>query len=357
MRASSLVTVTGAGLALLGTIAILWGFGSRSVPAEAPYGVSRVDSDPGIAIHWVLCDGVAARSVDLETYWGGSDLPTAVRVLWQVRSDSDADDGTRAERYVVGTTPPGFYETVPFRRELPGDLISISGPPGDETSMTGMSFRLSELRRDAILRGDYAFVKPEAFVAQGAASCRVHSSTPIRAAGVLALGLGGMLLAGRRHPRALLVAGVLLVGGIGASIVSGTGVRNAIAPRQPPSAFGPGVAMAPATRTVLLDVTSATTRSADGLYIARFLAPGPYSFAVSCDGSSIQIGEAAELVDGGTGSRQLIACATDQLVKGGIANRGDRGDVVELVVDPHGMRSWRVVVVGGSGEIGPFEEP
>jgi hypothetical protein len=356
MRSFSVVGVTGAVLALLGMIAIVWGFGSRSVPTEALYGVSRGDGDHDIAVHWVLCDGVTARSVDLESYWGGSDLPTAVRVLWQVRSDSDGGDGTRAERYVVGQTPPGFYETVPFRRELPADL-SISGPPGDESAMSGMSFRLSELRRDAILRGDYEFVTPEAFVAAGAAACRVHSSTPIRAAGVLALGLGGMLMAGRRHPRALFVAGLLLVCGIGAAIVSETVARNAIAPRQPRSEFGPGVATAPATRAVLLDMTSATARSADGLYIARFLASGPYSFSVSCDGSSIQVGEAAELVGGGTGSRQLIACATDELVKGGIAERGDRGDVVELVVDPHGMHSWRVVVVGGSGEIGPFEEP
>ena len=116
-------------LLLAGSALLVAGIAIGTRPANLTYGVSRVDGDPGIAIHWALCADEAARVVDLEGYWGGSQLPTAVPVFWQVRSDAESATGPRVETYVVGQTPPGFYETVSLRRQLPDDLIGISGPP------------------------------------------------------------------------------------------------------------------------------------------------------------------------------------------------------------------------------------
>jgi hypothetical protein len=44
-------------------------------------------------------------------------------------------------------------------------------------------------------------------------------------------------------------------------------------------------------------------------------------------------------------------------VKGAIADSGERGDLVEVVVNPNGITDWRVLVVAGSGQVGPFDEP
>jgi hypothetical protein len=110
-------------------------------------------------------------------------------------------------------------------------------------------------------------------------------------------------------------------------------------------------------RKVLADLSPQITRSDGGLFVARFVSPGDYAFAVSCDGASLQIGEASEIENGGTGGRQLVGCATGNLVKGAIADSGERGDLVEVVVNPNGITDWRVLVVAGSGQVGPFDEP
>lgn len=347
------------GLLLLagGSIALLPNVAGGSGAEELTYGVSAVDGDPGIAVHWVVCPGVPARVIDIEGYWGGSQLPTAVPVLWQIRSDAPAADVTRVETYVVGETPPGFYETVALRTRLPRDRIAISAPPGDASARAGMSFRREELPEDAIYRGGYQFVSPTEFAADGAAYCRAGAGSALPAVAIIALGLGGALIAGLRHPVALLVSGLIMASGTVAALAPGP-MGDLVAPRQQPAtAFAPGQTGVPPSRDVLLDMSPATMRAHGGLFVARFVAPDSYAFAVSCSGSSIHVGETSEMENGATGGRQLIGCNTGALVNGAIADHDDRDELVEIVVIPNGVDDWRVVVVAGPGEVGPFDEP
>lgn len=347
-----------AGLVLLAaTIRI-----SSSASGELTYGVSRIDGDPGIAIHWVLCPGVAARTVDLEGYTGGSQPPTSVPVLWQIRSDAAPTEQARVETFAVGQTPDGFYETVRYGGRLPDDLIVISSPPGDASSMNGMSFRLEDLPRDGVYRGTYELVSDDQFAADGLATCSGGGSGapgPWSDIGLVALGLGGLLLAGRARPIAALVAATIATVGIAGFLpmLAGGPLVGMNGASQAREAFVAGAAQVQTDRHVLLDLSpSASVAKPDGSYVARIVAPHSYSFVVQCEGPSIQIGEGSAITDGVTGGRQVVGCATAGPVRGVIADRTDRAQVVEIVVNPNGMSDWRVVVVEGSGTVGPFDE-
>jgi hypothetical protein len=101
---------------------------------------------------------------------------------------------------------------------------------------------------------------------------------------------------------------------------------------------------------VLLDMSPATHQARPGgIFVARILAPGPYAFVVSCDGSSIHVGESSEIEDGGTGGRQLVGCTTARPVQGAIADRSDRAEFVKIVVDPNGMDDGGGSRRGGGG--------
>jgi hypothetical protein len=262
------------------------------------------------------------------------------------------------ESYAVGQTPEGFYQTVPLRRPLPDDLIGISGPPGDDWRAGGMTFRPSELRRDAIYRGGYEFVSPERFARDGVSYCSSRSKPSPQGLALVAVGVGGMLLAGRRRYGLLFVAALLTAGGAFATVAPWFGSPLTVEPRQARADFTRGLVRVPGNHQVLLDMSPAThqPRKADGLYLARILAPDGYAFAIGCSGPSIQIGEESEIDNGVTGGRQLVGCATNRLVRGLISDRGDRGELVEIVVDPNGMSDWRVIVVSGPGDAGPFSE-
>jgi hypothetical protein len=265
--------------------------------------------------------------------------------------------------FIVGRTPNGYFETVPLRRALPKDLLGISGPPGGGLYRGGMSFEIDSLPRDAIHRGGYETVSSEAFAREGVASCARSGSALLQGAGLLALGLGGALLATRRRPTALVIALAVATAGafeIGGAVTGISRVRPdaGSSDRQPIAVFASGRTPLPdGARTLAVISPEATRDVGGGLYVARINSPGPYSFAISCVGLSIQIGEGAEILNGGTGSRQLLGCATGELVRGAIADRSDRSDLVEIVVDPNGSTDWRVVVVEGAGVVGPFSEP
>lgn len=334
-----------------------------SASGELTYGVSRVDGDPGIAVHWVLCPGVPARTVDLEGYTGGSQPPTAVPVLWQIRSDAAPPETARVETFTVGQTPAGFYETVRYGGWLPNDLIVISSPPGDASSMNGMSFQLADLPRDGVYRGTYETVSADQFALDGLASCSGGGGGtpgPRTDLGLLLLGLGGLLVAGRARPTAVFVAATIAIVGIAGFLpmLAGRPLANSSGVTQDRTAFVAGMAEVPANRHVLQDLspTTAVARP-DGLYVARIVAPRSYSFVVECEGPSLQIGEGSAITDGVTGGRQVVGCATPEPVRGVIADRTDRAQLVEIVVNPNGIGAWRVVVVEGSGTVGPFGEP
>lgn len=335
---------------------------TSSASGELTYGVSRVDGDPGIAIHWVLCPGVPAWTVDLEGYTGGSQPPTAVPVLWQIRSDTAPTETASVETFTVGQTPPGFYETVNYAGRLPDDLIVISSPPGDASSMDGMSFRLGELPRDGVYRGTYETVSVERFARDGLASCSGGGGTPGPRSdlGLLLLGLGGLLVAGRARPTAAVVGAMVAIVAIAGllPVLAGRPLTRSNGAAQASAAFASGAAEVPAGRHVLLDLSPNTAAaSPDGMYVARIIAPRSYSFVIECDGPSLQIGEGAGITDGGTGGRQVIGCATPEPVRGVIADRTDRSQLVEIVVNPNGIRNWRVVIIEGAGSVGPFGEP
>lgn len=356
-RVAGIILAIGGLVLLVATIRV-----SPSASGELTYGVSRIDGDPGITIHWVLCPGAAARTVDLEGYTGGSQPSTAVPVLWQIRSDAAPPDEPRVETFTVGQIPNGFYETVRYGGRLPDDLIVISSPPGDASSMNGMSFRLEDLPRAGVYRGSYETVSTDQFAADGLASCSgggVGDPGPSSDVGLVMLGLGGLLLAGRLRPIAALVAATIATVGIagfvamliGGQLAGFTGVGQAR------TAFVGGAAQVPVDRRVLLELSPSTSVARpDGLFVARILAPGSYSFVVQCEGPSIQIGEGSDITDGVTGGRQVIGCATTGPVRGVIADRTDRGQLVEIVVNPNGMSDWRVVVLEGPGAVGPFGE-
>ena len=220
-----------------------------------------------------------------------------------------------------------------------------------------MTFKPAELRRDAVYRGDYEFVSPEKFVADGIAHCgRVN--TGLVGFGVVGLGMGVALLVGRARPTILSIALLAaLTGGVAVATLL-IDMPHVGEPSQERAVFSAGSASAPSDREVLLDMSPTTLQARPGgIFIARILAPGPYAFVVGCDGPSIHVGESSEIENGGTGGRQLIGCSTVRPVRGTIADRSDRADIVEIVVDPNGMSDWRVVVVGGAGEVGPFDEP
>ena len=352
----------GVALLVLGVIAVLGAPPDEYRTQDLRYGASRVEGKPGIAIHWVLCAGETASAVDLQAYQGGSVTPNGIPVFWQIRTDAAGGGPARVETFIVGETPPGYYETVPLLRRLPDDLIVITGPPSPGRSTAGMSFELDQLPRDAIYRGGYETVSPEDFASRGIASCPGRDPRVAQGIGFVLIGAGGVLLARRRRPLALAFALALV--GVGAV---GIMTRVTALPGPPPplsaarqqiEAFGPGTTAIPPGATVLATISPATTRElGEGFYVARIHSPGEYALAIECTGVSIQIGEGAELPNGGTGSRQLLGCATGQLVRGGIADRPDRSDLVEIVVDAASAGEWRVVVVDGPGVTGPFSDP
>lgn len=365
------LVVAGLGWMMVG---YLWARPTTSMGSEGAdlrYGVSAAPDSPGVAVHWILCAGETARVVDLGVLVGGSRTPAGVPVVWQIRASAPmpaTQPGALA--FVVDTVPAGWYETVPLTRPLPADLIEIAAPPGDGSADRGRSFDPDELRAGWVERGGYDSVPSDQFVADGIASCGNGTGdpgAPLNGLGFVLLGLGGLALTGRRRPAlsgvavaGLLVGVVMLVEPLGEAVrdaVSGaTGALSST--RQPREAFAPGVVPPPSGRDVLLELSAETTRlRPDGMVLARFAATDDYAFLVGCDGVSLQLGEVASIENGVTGGRQLVGCSNDAAVRSSIGGRVDRGDVVELLVDPNGIADWHVVVVSGEGDVGPFAEP
>jgi hypothetical protein len=358
-----------AGLAVVGiTAAALGSFDASS--GGLRYGASRVHGAPGIAIHWVLCQGETAEVVDIEGYQGGSVGPNGVPVGWQIRTDARGGAPARVETFVVGEVPPGYYQTVALDRDAWGrdqsdDLVAISGPPGGGQSLEGMSFAIPDLTETMIYRGSYEQVDLATFARDGLSSCPENEPRIAQGLGLVALGMGVALLAGGRRNRRFWLG--VAVGGLGTLAIvqalAGPPILSTQATfgsetRQAAAAFTSGATTVSADLPVLATISPATARDAGGgLYVARIWAEGEYAFAISCDGLSVQVGEGAEIPNGGTASRQLLGCATGRLVRGGIAGRTDRSALVEIVVNPNGVRGWEVVVVKAQGDVGPYPEP
>lgn len=356
------------------TVGYLWGRPASSAGFEAAdlrYGVSAAPGSPGVAVHWILCPGETARVVDLGVLVGGSRTPAGVPVVWQIRAIAPEPAARpQALVFVAGTVPAGWYETVPMIGPLPADLIEIAAPPGDGSADRGRSFDPRELRMGWVERGGYDRVPTDRFVSDGVASCGSTTSAvsaPLNGLGLVLLGLGGLALAGRRHPvlagvaaTGLVVGSMMVVEPLGAAIQDGVrdATRAVSSTSQAPEAFAPGTVPPPAWRDVLLELAADTARiRPDGMVLARFVAYGDYAFLVGCDGAGLQVGELAPIQNGVTGGRQLVGCANGAAVRSSIGGRADRGDVVELIVYPNGITDWHLLVVSGEGDVGPFTEP
>jgi hypothetical protein len=355
--------VIGTALVLAGAVI---GAGTPSGSGDTlRYGVSKTASGAGLAIHWVLCPGDAPRTVDVGENVGGSRTPPGVPFYWQIRSDRPVNEVTTIETYVVGATPADFYETVPVLAPLPGDPgapLSISSPPGGAASTNGMGFALVDLPSSGVYRGDYQAVSDEQFAEEGARSCESGvAAWPFRLLGILMFVFGVASLMATAARRTLLIGAVLMV--MTTVVAFGTALTRPdpfSSPREEASAFSPGSAAAPPGRRIVADLgpTSASVHEvAEGFYVARFLAPGDYAFVVGCSGLSLQIGEASAIPNGGTGGRQLIGCSNPHPVRSGIGWRPDRARLVEVSVLTNGAPDWHLVVVEGSGTVGPFDQP
>lgn len=352
---------------------------AEATGSDLRYGVGAAAGDPGIAIHWIVCPGETARVVDLEVLVGGSRPAAGVPILWQIRAvEPQPAAQPEVMAFVVGEVPPGWYESVPLARPVPSDLLAITAPPGDRWDTGGRSFDPRELRSGRVERGGYESVTTEQFVADGLASCAADpggensKGAPLNGLGLVLLGMGGIVLSWPRRPvlavaaAAGLFVGVLLLAGLLFRVTgSGPGLlervrvmpadRSSVQGRE---AFAPGAVPSPAGRKVLLDLSSATARvRPDGLVLARFVVPGDYAFLVGCGGPSLQLGELAAISDSVTGARQLVGCSTPEAIRSAISDHPDRGDVIELLVDPTGTADWRVLVVADEGGVGPFVEP
>jgi hypothetical protein len=329
------------------------------------YGVSRTTIG-GLAINWVLCPGEAPRTVRVGEDLGGSRTAAGVPVFWEIRSDRPANTVATVERYVVGETPAGFYQTIALLQPLPTDptdLFSIDSPPGDAASTNGMGFGLADLPSSGIYRGNYETVSEDQFAKDGLRTCNrtAGADDPLLRLGhaIAFLGLVGLALtAGRRV--VLVGAGVLLVAAFLTRTWPAVGPLPVLGARQAAPAFAPGRATVPVGRQILADLSPGSTavhEVAPGFFVARILAPSDYAFVVSCGDLSVQISESSEIPDGGTGSREIIGCATPRPVRSGIGFRTDRAHLVEVSILSNGAAPWHLVVIDGSGEIGPFEEP
>jgi len=226
-----------------------------------------------------------------------------------------------------------------------------------------MSFQLGDLPSDGVYRGTYETVSADQFAVDGLATCSSGgggTSGPRTDLGLVLLGLGGLLVAGRTRPTAAFVAATIAIVGLAGTLpmLAGRPLADSSGVAQARTAFVAGTSEVPADRHVLVELSPDTAVARpDGLYVARIIAPRSFSFVVQCQGPSLQIGEGSGITDGVTGGRQVIGCATPEPVRGMIADRTDRAALVEIVVNPKGIADWRVVVVEGSGHVGPFGEP
>jgi hypothetical protein len=228
--------------------------------------------------------------------------------------------------------------------------------------MNGMGFALGDVPSTGIYRGDYQVVSDEQFAAEGSGACGATAvAGPFRWLGLFLVLVGVLAFAATLSRRTVLVlAGLTIVALAVTTLLAPVRQELVAGAREKASAFAPGSAEVPPGRTVIADLgpqSASVHEVAEGLFVARFLAPGDYAFMVDCSGRSLQVSESSEIPNGGTGSRELIGCANPDPVRSGIGSRPDRARLVEVVVLTNGAADWRVVVLDGAGIVGPFDQP
>jgi hypothetical protein len=107
-------------------------------------GVSAGDDGSGILVHHVPCPGETLTGMTLSV----GDPEEGGAVIWEVRGT-----GTGGP-YTVGTTPPGFTESIPLQQLPPPgtDLrLEVATQQGAITRTSSLSFAPGSLQPDRIL--------------------------------------------------------------------------------------------------------------------------------------------------------------------------------------------------------------
>jgi hypothetical protein len=106
-------------------------------------GVSAGDGEAGILVHHVPCPDEALTGITL----ADGDPDEGGAVIWQVTGSGSGGP------YPVGTTPPGFTETVPFREVPPGTQLTleVATQQGALTRTSSLSFDPASLEGDRML--------------------------------------------------------------------------------------------------------------------------------------------------------------------------------------------------------------
>lgn len=106
-------------------------------------GVSTEGEGPGLLVHHVPCPGEVLTGITLAV----GDPEEGGAVLWQVRGTGGGGP------YPVGTTPPGFEETVLLREIPPGTQLhlEVATRQGALTRTSSLSFDPASLEAGRIL--------------------------------------------------------------------------------------------------------------------------------------------------------------------------------------------------------------
>jgi hypothetical protein len=123
-------------------------------------GVTPTPSGSGLRIMAARCSGERVQAFELRTFgWNRKRRSVDSRTLWKVVSDR----GVRIDSAVVGTTPVGFRESVPFTALPPGhgQLEAVVTSRGQELD-AGEIFRIEHLRSGRV-RFDGVNLTPDEF--------------------------------------------------------------------------------------------------------------------------------------------------------------------------------------------------
>jgi hypothetical protein len=106
-------------------------------------GVSAEDDGSGLLVHHVPCPGEALTGITLTA----GDPEEGGAVIWQVTGTGSGGP------YAVGTTPPGFEETVPLREVPPATQLTleVATQQGALTRTSSLSFDPASLEPGRIL--------------------------------------------------------------------------------------------------------------------------------------------------------------------------------------------------------------
>lgn len=153
-------------LAGASVIAAATGCVADAVPSLDRVGVTRTGGDRP-SVLFVGCEGDRVERVAL--YRGTDAREGGGSVLWQI--DSTASSGEQPGSFVLGATPPGFRELVPYEEPLARDDDAFAVVTSRDHGTLGVSFSVDELRRGEVVVPGAAPREPNEFVEKAGQGC------------------------------------------------------------------------------------------------------------------------------------------------------------------------------------------